>query len=82
MIQVIADELVLDHEISDLKEDVATLRHDNEALNDTLQRSTHAFDLMAQHLDGLRISNLFRALTGIIISRKHEAYLRVQLFRR
>ena len=55
MIQVYSDELVLDHEIQFLKEDVATLRYDNEALSDNLQRSTYEFDLMAQHLDGLRI---------------------------
>jgi hypothetical protein len=79
LVQLVSEEQFMNLQMTDLKEDNEVLRHHNEALSENLQRSTHEYDLMASHLDGLRLSNLFRAIGGLLSARKQESFLRIQL---
>ena len=78
LIQFYSDDLLSDSAIKDLREDNQALRFHNEALSDNLQRSTAEYDLMAQHLDGLRIQNLVRVLEVFFVRRDQDSFLRIQ----
>ena len=81
LIQVVSDDFLTDTAIKDLREDNQALRFHNEALSDNLQRSTQEYDLMAQHLDTLRLFNLMRVLDGYFRQREQDGLVRIQLFR-
>lgn len=72
---------VIDHSFEELRENNEQLRFHNEALSENLTRSTHEYDVMAQHLDSLRINNLFRAISSVLTARRQESFLRMQLHR-
>jgi Asp-tRNA(Asn)/Glu-tRNA(Gln) amidotransferase C subunit len=82
LIQVASDDYLVDSAIKDLREDNQTLRFHNEALSDNLERSAQEYDMMAQHLDGLRVQNLVRVINSLIHSRKQESYLRFKLYKK
>lgn len=70
-----------DSSIQEYQDDNEQLRAHNESLSESLNRSTYEYDMMAQHLDSLRLNNLFRAIGSVLTARKQESFLRMQLHR-